>query len=51
LLEAVDFPVLVRKPGGAYDPAIRIQRLYLAPGEGPAGWSAAILDLVSRLAG
>jgi mannosyl-3-phosphoglycerate phosphatase len=51
LLEAVDIPVLVRKPGGSYDPAIRLQGLYLAPGEGPAGWRAAILDLVSRLAG
>ncbi|OGD19333.1 MAG: hypothetical protein A2W03_18575 [Candidatus Aminicenantes bacterium RBG_16_63_16] len=51
LLEAVDFPVLVQKSGGSYDPAIRLQPLYLAPGEGPAGWRAAILDLVPRLAG
>lgn len=51
LLEAADVPVLVRKPGGEYDPAVRIPGLYLAPGEGPAGWNAAILDLVPRLAG
>jgi mannosyl-3-phosphoglycerate phosphatase len=51
LLEAVDHPVLVRKPGGAYDSSVSLQGLYLAPGEGPAGWRAAILDLVPSLAG
>jgi len=50
LLRAVDHPVLVRKPGGAYDPSVSLRDLYLAPGEGPAGWRAAILDLVPRLA-
>jgi mannosyl-3-phosphoglycerate phosphatase len=50
LLEAVDHPVLVRKPGGGYDPSVSLRDLYLAPGEGPAGWRAAILDLVPRLA-
>lgn len=51
LLEAVDYPVLVRKPGGKYDPAVRLPGIFLAPGEGPEGWNAAILDLVPRLAG
>jgi mannosyl-3-phosphoglycerate phosphatase len=51
LLKAVDFPVLVRKPEGGHDPSIRLPGLSLAPGEGPVGWSAAILDLVPRLAG
>jgi mannosyl-3-phosphoglycerate phosphatase len=50
LLENVDFPVLVQKPGGRYDPSIRLSRLILAPGEGPDGWRAAVLDLLSRLA-
>lgn len=49
LLEAVDYPVLVQKPGGGYDPSIRVQGLYLAPGEGPAGWREAVLDLGPRL--
>ena len=51
LLEAVNLPVLVQKPGGRYDPSIRLENLYYAPGEGPVGWGAAVLDLVERLAG
>ncbi len=50
LLENVDFPVLVQKPGGRYDPSIRLSHLIRAPGEGPEGWRAAILDLLRRLA-
>jgi mannosyl-3-phosphoglycerate phosphatase len=48
LLENVDFPVLVQKPGGRYDPSIQMSRLIRAPGEGPDGWRAAVLDLLSR---
>jgi mannosyl-3-phosphoglycerate phosphatase len=51
LLESVDFPVLVQKPDGGYDPAISLGNLYFAKGEGPAGWRAALLELVPRLAG
>jgi mannosyl-3-phosphoglycerate phosphatase len=50
LLENVDFPVLVQKPGGCYDPSIRLSRLIRAPGKGPEGWGAAVLDLLGRLA-
>ncbi len=49
LLENVDFPVLVQKPGGRYDPSIRLSHLIRAPGEGPDGWRAAVLDLLGRL--
>jgi len=51
LLKSVDFPVLVQKPGGGYDDAISLPRLYYARGEGPKGWSAALLDVLPRLAG
>lgn len=50
LLESVDFPVLVQKPGGGYD-AISVPHLYYARGEGPKGWCAALLDVLPRLAG
>jgi mannosyl-3-phosphoglycerate phosphatase len=49
LLEAVDFPVLVQKPNGQYDASVRLPNLIFAPGVGPAGWRAAVVDLVSRL--
>jgi mannosyl-3-phosphoglycerate phosphatase len=51
LLENVDFPVLVQRPGGRYEPSIRLDGLILAPGEGPIGWSMAVRDLVDRLTG
>ena len=51
LLENVDFPVLVQKPGGRYEPSIRLDNLILAPGEGPLGWSVAVCELVERLTG
>ena len=50
LLENVDYPVLVQQPGCRYDPSIKMSRLIRAPGEGPEGWSAAILGLLARLA-
>jgi mannosyl-3-phosphoglycerate phosphatase len=51
LLENVDFPVLVQRPGGRYEPSIRLDNLVLAPGEGPIGWSVAVRELVERLTG
>ncbi len=46
LLEAVDIPVLVRGPDGCYDPRIAVSGLRYADGIGPAGWNAAISNLV-----
>jgi mannosyl-3-phosphoglycerate phosphatase len=51
LLENVDFPILVQKPGGQYEPSVRLDNLILAPGEGPIGWCVAVRELVGRLAG
>jgi mannosyl-3-phosphoglycerate phosphatase len=47
LLESVDVPVLVQKPDGAYEPAIRLPGLVRAPGPGPVGWNAAVRVLLS----
>jgi mannosyl-3-phosphoglycerate phosphatase len=49
MLEAVDFPVLVQKPDGSYDPSVRLEDLIFAPGIGPAGWNAAVLKLLDDL--
>jgi mannosyl-3-phosphoglycerate phosphatase len=51
LLENVDFPVLVQKPGGGYEPAVRLPNLIFASAEGPVGWNEAVCELVERLAG
>ena len=47
MLQVVDRPVLVQKPGGAYDPDIEIPGLIRPPGIGPVGWNNAVLDLLS----
>lgn len=47
MLQVVDHPVLVQKPDGAYDSDIDLPGLIRAPGIGPAGWNAAVLDLLS----
>ncbi len=46
MLEQVDCPVLVRKPGGSHDPRIRSANLILADGVGPEGWSEAICKIL-----
>ncbi len=46
LLEAVDIPVLVQDTDGGYDPGIAFPGLRYAEGIGPAGWNAAITDLI-----
>jgi mannosyl-3-phosphoglycerate phosphatase len=48
MLLAVDIPVLVRKPGGTYDPGIRIPGLVFAPGAGPEGWAETVLGILRQ---
>ncbi|GMT47759.1 MAG: mannosyl-3-phosphoglycerate phosphatase [bacterium] len=48
MLEAVDIPVLVQKPGGIYDSRIVIPRLVRAEGVGPDGWRKVIMKLVGN---
>ena len=49
MLEVVDYPVLVQKPNGNYDPSVKCDNLILAPGIGPIGWNAAVLELLDDL--
>lgn len=48
LLRVVDHPVLVQKPDGSYEPVLSMPRLIRAPGPGPVGWNAAVLDLLTQ---
>ncbi len=48
MLLAVDYPVLVQKPDGSYDPAMAHENLMRAPGRGPEGWSRALLNLIQE---
>jgi len=49
MLGAVDYPVLVQKPNGSYDPMVKLENLSFAPGIGPIGWNAAVLELLDDL--
>ncbi len=42
MLEQVDYPFLVQKPDGSYEPGIDIANLIKAGDIGPAGWTKAI---------
>jgi mannosyl-3-phosphoglycerate phosphatase len=46
LLEIVDIPILVPARDGGYDRRIKLPRLRYAEGAGPAGWNAAVSELV-----
>ena len=46
LLAMVDYPILVQKPDGSYDPDIQLPGMIRAPGIGPVGWNEAILELI-----
>jgi mannosyl-3-phosphoglycerate phosphatase len=46
MLEKADFPVLIEKPGGGWDPLIDAPNLIRADGVGPEGWNRAVLKLL-----
>lgn len=48
MLEAVDVPILVKKPSGQRDPRINVPNLVFAQGIGPEGWSNAILNFLEE---
>ncbi len=47
-LKMVDYPVLIQRPDGTYEPGIDIPELYHAPQPGSAGWNKAVLELIRR---
>ena len=46
LLKVVDYPVLVAKPDGSYDPSVRLDNLIFAKEIGPVGWNKIIFELL-----
>lgn len=49
LLAMVDYPILVQKPDGSYDPDIQLSGMIRAPGIGPVGWNEAVLKLLAQV--
>ncbi len=49
MLEVVDYPILVQKPGGFYDPDVQLPHLIRAEGVGPVGWNRSLIDLLATL--
>ena len=47
MLQAVDIPLLVRKPGGQHDASITDVKINKVKGIGPVGWNLAILDILA----
>lgn len=46
MLVTVDQPILVQRPDGSYDSTVHLPNLMHAPGIGPVGWNAAILNIL-----
>lgn len=49
MLDAVDYPYMVQKHNGRYDPMLRDRPFSRAGKPGPAGWERAILHCLTRL--
>ncbi|MDH5201681.1 MAG: HAD-IIB family hydrolase [Nitrospirota bacterium] len=49
MFEKVDFPILVQKPSGSYDPRINVPNLIKAEGIGPDGWNNAVIKSIHTL--
>lgn len=49
MLQAANVPVIIPKPGGKHDQALvdALPRAIQAPAPGPAGWNAAVLELLA----
>jgi mannosyl-3-phosphoglycerate phosphatase len=49
MLERVDYPIIVKKPDGAYDRRINIRNAIKADGIGPEGWNKAVLNILDTM--
>ncbi|MEJ2695171.1 MAG: HAD-IIB family hydrolase [Candidatus Sulfobium sp.] len=48
MLLSADYPVIVQKPGGCYEPQIDLPGMIRAGGIGPEGWNREVLKLLGR---
>jgi len=48
MLEVVDYPILVQKPDGSYDPSVKLNNLIPASGRGPSGWCDSVFKLLNK---
>jgi len=46
--ERVDYPVIVQKHNGSYEPQIKISHIIKADSIGPEGWNTAVLKLLAN---
>lgn len=51
MLESVDIPVLVQKPGSVHDPSITDPKIRRVKGIGPIGWNNAISEIIGKGSG
>jgi mannosyl-3-phosphoglycerate phosphatase len=49
MLQAVDYPVLVKKHDGSHDPAVKLDNILQTRNSGPSGWNEALLELLPSL--
>ncbi len=49
MLQVVDYPILVQKPGGQYEESVRLSGLLKVQGVGPEGWRTAVLKLLASV--
>ena len=49
MLQVVDYPILVKKPDGSYDPNVTLENLIQSPKIGPEGWNHSLLELLDKL--
>jgi mannosyl-3-phosphoglycerate phosphatase len=49
MLEVVDYPILLKKHDGSYDPSVTLDNLILSRSSGPSGWSETLLELLPAL--
>ncbi|MBS0169753.1 MAG: HAD-IIB family hydrolase [Nitrospira sp.] len=49
MLAVADYPILIQKPDGSYDPEVQLPHLIRADGVGPVGWNRSLSALLYRL--